>query len=229
MTRVDGARAQDRWVAENDTLALGVDPERCWFDVEYKRTGTTWGHDQWYETVGELTVQNVATGTTHVCHLSDAERKLVSPLNGGRLGFSLRFERIVDNTAARILVDGVALECQVELAFGTPELVARVISYEDPIEEWRLVEVAFPCRFGWFRALEDAYLAVPLNSGTLLPGQGRPPFARHDRRLGWTNVRQTLDCCGTGGSGFTMPMYGLSAPAKACWALLIRRTTAPSR
>jgi hypothetical protein len=191
------------WTAENESLVLRVDAERAWFEVTDKRTGTVWEHDPWYHTVGELTVHNVATGTTHVCHLSDALDKAVAPLGEGRLGFSMRFERIVDNTADRVLLDSVSVACQIELSPDSPELAARVVSLEDPIEEWQLLHLAFPCRLGWFRTLDDAYLIVPWNVGLLLPGRGRY-ISDYDRAGEWADVRESLQY-GT----INMAMFGV--------------------
>jgi hypothetical protein len=215
MTKVGTAPIDGFWIMENSSLTVRIEETRAWFEVTDKRTGMTWGHDPWYDTVGELTVHNVATGTTHTCHLSDAEQKTITPLDGSEPGFALRFERIVDNTPDRVLLDSVTLECQLVLPESGAELVARAVSMEDPIEEWSLIKLTFPCRLGWFKALDDAYLVVPWHMGVLIPGHVEGYRPVYEGPGQWNDVRVSLDY-----SAFIMPMFGVVREAGSMLAIL---------
>lgn len=191
------------WRMENEHLSVRISEKRYWFEVVDKRTGMLWGHDPWYDTVGELVVQNLATRTKHICHLSDAEQKTISPISGIEKGFAIRFEHIVDNSTDRILIDNVSVECQLLLSENKAEIKAKVVSMKDLLGEWSLQEITFPCRFGWFKSLEDAYLLVPCQSGFILPGLGRF-ISRTGRHGKWADVRLALKY-----GDLHIPMFGV--------------------
>ncbi len=200
-------------IVENEHLLVRFDPKRLWFDVQEKKSGQWWHHDPWTDSVGEVTVTHRLIGTRHICSLSDAKTKSLTPLPD-KNGFKLHFTDLVDNSASNFLVDLVSLTASVYLEEDQPELCIEITGWENITQEWVLQEIAFPVRFGWFKALAEAFLLVPWNCGLIFPGQGRQ-MRRYDSHFKWMDIRFSLDYY-----GYNIPMFASVVEGSGMMAIL---------
>jgi len=210
----------------NDYLKVSVNETSGSFTVTEQKTGQVWNSDPWEGAAGLLIMKD-AKGKRQTLNISKSKNIVVQKKNDSSI--AIKFENPVSKNGN--IIEGVVINCELQLEKNTSTLNARVLSFKKG--KHNLISLRYPSRqFSLKTDIDKGAGVIPFKQGLICPSYIFPMNGGNFCK--WDDATYSKKATGevtihSGHLGLSMPWWGTHNKKSAVVGIVDKESTTTTK
>jgi len=210
----------------NDYLKVSVNETSGSFTVTEQKTGQVWNSDPWEGAAGLLIMKD-AKGKRQTLNISKSKNIVVQKKNDSSI--AIKFENPVSKNGN--IIEGVVINCELQLEKNTSTLNARILSFEKG--KHNLISLRYPSRqFSLKTDIDKGAGVIPFKQGLICPSYIFPMNGGNFCK--WDDATYSKKATGvvtihSGHLGLSMPWWGTHNKKSAVVGIVDKESTTTTK